>query len=74
VPSGPVTQSSALETILTFLLERKRRYSRHGRCAVVGLEALFAVPIAETSMNSARLFGLTLVAGHVDSIWIYALA
>ncbi len=85
MPSGPVTESSAVETILTLLLmfvilcvvtgaKEKGVIVGTAVGAVVGLEALFAGPIAGTSMNSARLFGPTLLAGHLDSLWTYLLA
>ncbi len=85
MPSGPVTESSALETILTFLLmfvilcvvtgaKEKGVIVSTAVGTEVGLEALFAGPIAGTSMNSARSFGPALVTGHLDSLWIYLLA
>ena len=84
MPSGPVTESSALETILTFLLmfvilcvvtgaKEKGVIVSTAVGTEVGLEALFAGSIAGTSMNTACLFGPTLVAGHLDIPWIYLL-
>ncbi len=85
LPAGSDMQSFVLETILTLLLmsvifgvvaapREQRAAGGIAVGAVVGLEALFAGPISGASMNPARSLAPALVAGRIDSLWIYIAA
>jgi aquaporin NIP len=85
LPSGPPFQSFTLETVLTFLLmfvilsvsvgsKEKGVLAGIAVGAVVAFEALFAGPISGASMNPARSMGPAVVAGKLDSVWIYLTA
>jgi aquaporin NIP len=85
LPSGSFLQSLVLEVVLTFLLmfvilcvssgaREKGLMTGAAVGGVVALEALFAGPISGASMNPARSLGPALVAGYLNSLWIYFLA
>ncbi len=82
LPSGSALQSLALEAVLSFILmfvimavaTDVRAVGQAAAIAIgatVGLEAIFAGPISGASMNPARSFAPALVAGELDSLWIY---
>jgi aquaporin NIP len=85
IPRGSHMQAFVFEFILTFILMLVICGSAvHGKAIksfaglaiglTVGLEAMFAGPITNASMNPARSFGPTLVSGNFDHIWLYILA
>jgi aquaporin Z len=85
LPSGSVTQSFILETVLTFILmwvilsvstgaKEKGITAGIAVGSVIGLEAMFAGPICGASMNPARSFAPALVSMHLEHIWIYLVA
>lgn len=84
-PAGDAVQSFVLEAILTFILmfvilsvstgpKEKGIMAGIAVGAVIALEALFAGPISGASMNPARSLAPALVAGRMDSLWIYLTA
>lgn len=85
LPAGPSSQSLVLEFILTFLLmfvilsvstgaKEKGITAGIAVGSVIALEALFAGPICGASMNPVRSLAPALVAGRLDSQWIYLVA
>lgn len=85
VPAGGDLQSFALEFILTFLLmfvilsvstgaKEKGITAGIAVGAVITLEALFAGPICGASMNPARSLAPAIIAGCLDSLWVYLTA
>lgn len=85
MPAGSAMQSMVLELILTFFLmfvitavaTDARAAGPMAGVAIggtVALEAIFAGPISGASMNPARSLGPALVAGQLDSLWLYLLA
>jgi aquaporin Z len=85
IPAGSALQSLILETVLTFLLmfvilsvstgaKEKGIMAGVAIGSVIALEALFAGPISGASMNPARSFAPALIAGGLDSLWIYLTA
>jgi aquaporin NIP len=85
IPRGSHMQSFILEFILTFILMLVICGSAvHGKAIksfaglaiglTVGLEAMFAGPISNASMNPARSFAPALVSGNLEHIWIYITA
>jgi MIP family channel proteins len=85
VPSGPVWQSFALETLLTFFLmfvimavaTDTRAVGPAAALAIgatVGLEALFAGPISGASMNPARSLGPAVIGWVWTAQWVYLTA
>ena len=85
LPSGSVTQSFVLETVLTFILmwvilsvstgaKEKGITAGIAVGAVIGLEAMFAGPISGASMNPARSLGPALVSMHFQNLWLYLVA
>lgn len=85
LPSGSSAQSFVLEVVLTCILmlvilavstgsKEKGIMAGIAVGATVGLEALFAGPISGASMNPARSLAPALVAGNLESLWIYLAA
>ncbi|SRR5579872_4107231 len=85
IPAGPAAQSFVLEFVLTFILmfvilsvstgsKEKGVLAGVAVGSVIALEALFAGPISGASMNPARSFAPALVAGRLDSLWLYLIA
>jgi aquaporin Z len=85
LPSGSVSQSFALEIILSFFLmlvilsvstgaKEKGITAGIAVGAIIGLEAMFAGPICGASMNPARSLAPAVVGGHVESLWLYLVA
>ncbi len=85
LPQGEVWQSGILEFILTFLLMLVILLTSQGRRIeqyfapiaigmTVGLEALFAGPISNASMNPFRSLAPAVVSGHTEHLWLYLVA
>jgi len=85
LPSGTVSQSFILETLLTFILmltiinvatgsKEKGIIAGIAIGGVVAFEALFAGPISGASMNPARSIGPALISGRIGALWIYIIA
>jgi len=82
IPSIDATRAFVLETILTFILMIVIIHISTGSKeigpvaglavgSVILLEAMFAGPLTNASMNPARSLGPALVSGHIQSLWIY---
>ena len=85
IPSVDVWRAFVLELILTFFLmvviiNVSTGSKETGMMAgiaiggVVLLEALFAGPITNASMNPARSLAPNIVSGNIEGIWLYILA
>jgi aquaporin Z len=85
IPSIDATRAFVLETILTFILMIVIIHISTGSKeiglvaglavgSVILLEAMFAGPLTNASMNPARSLGPALVSGHVQPLWIYLTA
>lgn len=85
LPSGAVTQSFMLELVLTLILmfvimgvaHDERAEGEIAGIAIggtVALEALLGGPISGASMNPIRSLAPAMVAGRMDSLWIYIAA
>lgn len=85
LPQGDVWQSFVLEIILTFMLMLVILQTSQGRKieqyfapiaigTTVGLEALFAGPISNASMNPVRSLAPAVVSGHTEHLWVYLAA
>lgn len=85
IPSIDATRAFVLETILTFILMIVIIHVSTGSKeigpvaglavgSVILLEAMFAGPLTNASMNPARSLGPALVSGHVQPLWIYLTA
>ncbi|HEY3762112.1 MAG TPA: aquaporin [Verrucomicrobiae bacterium] len=85
MPAGPEMQSFILEAVLTFVLmlvilnvstgaKEKGITAGIAVGAVIALEAMFAGPICDASMNPARSLAPALVSGHFEHLWIYLAA
>jgi aquaporin NIP len=81
-PAGSSMQSFVLELILTAILmlvilsvstgaKEKGITAGIAIGGVIALEAMFAGPICEASMNPARSLGPALVAHNFNALWIY---
>lgn len=84
-PHGPVMQAFWMELILTFflmlvILTVARGSKVQGLMAgiaigaTVGLEAMFAGPVCNASMNPARSIGPAIVAGNLNHLWLFIVA
>src|SRR5262249_28394876 len=84
-PAGDAFQSFVLELILTLLLmfvilsvstgsKEKGVLAGVAVGSVIALEALFAGPISEASMNPARSLSPALVSLRLDGLWVYLTA
>ena len=84
-PSAGLSQSFALEVVLTFFLmfvilgvatgaKEKGVMAGVAVGAMVCLAALFGGPVSGASLNPARSLGPALVTGAFASIWLYLLA
>lgn len=85
LPQGSELQSFIIEFILTFLLMIVILLTSQGRRIeqyfapiaigmTVGLEALFAGPITNASMNPFRSLAPAVVSGHTEHLWLYLVA
>jgi len=85
LPAGSDWQSFILEGVLSFLLmltilnvsigaKEKGITAGIAVGAVITLEAMFAGPICGASMNPARSLAPALLSGHIEHLWIYAVA
>jgi aquaporin Z len=85
IPSVDIWRAFVLELILTFFLmvviiNVSTGSKETGMMAgiaiggVVLLEALFAGPITNASMNPARSLAPNIVSGNIEGIWLYILA
>ena len=85
LPQGSELQAFVIEFILTFLLMAVILLTSQGRRIeqyfapiaigmTVGLEALFAGPITNASMNPFRSLAPALVSGHTEHLWLYIVA
>ena len=84
-PSGGIMQSFVMEFLLTLILmfvilcaatagREQRQFAGVAIGAVVALEALFAGPVSNASMNPARSLAPAVVSLRVESLWIYLVA
>ena len=82
VPAGPSAQSFVLEIGLAWILmfvilmvttgpRQRKMIAGAAIGAVIAIGAFLAGPVSGASMNPARSLGPALVAGHLDSLWIY---
>lgn len=85
LPQGSAMQSFVLEFILTFMLMIVILFTSQGRRIeqyfapiaigiTVGLEALYAGPISNASMNPFRSIAPAVVSGHMEHLWLYIVA
>ncbi len=85
MPQGSDLQSFVLEFILTFMLmivilltSQGRRIEQYFAPIAIGLtvmlEALYAGPISNASMNPFRSLAPAVVSGHIEHLWLYLVA
>ena len=85
IPSVDVWRAFVLELILTFFLmvviinvsSGSKETGMMAGIAIGGvvlLEALFAGPITNASMNPARSLAPNIVSGNIEGLWLYILA
>jgi aquaporin NIP len=85
IPTVDYTRAFVLEFLLTFFLmvtiinvsTGSKEIGPIAGIAIGGvvlLEAMFAGPITNASMNPARSIGPALVSGHLDPLWLYIFA
>lgn len=85
IPTVDVWRAFVLELLLTFFLmlviinvstgsKEMGIIAGIAVGAVVLLEAMFAGPITNASMNPARSIAPNIVSGHIEGLWLYILA
>ena len=85
LPQGSEMQSFILEFFLTFMLMIVILMTSQGRKfeqyfapvvigATIGLEALYAGPISNASMNPFRSLAPAVVSGHIEHLWLYLIS
>lgn len=85
LPQGSEMQSFILEFILTFMLmivilmtSQGRKFEQYFALvaigATIGLEALYAGPISNASMNPFRSLAPAVVSGHTEHLWLYLIS
>ncbi|MBT3547869.1 MAG: MIP family channel protein [Flavobacterium sp.] len=85
IPSVDIWRAFVLELILTFFLmvviinvsTGSKEVGMMAGIAIGGvvlLEALFAGPITNASMNPARSLAPNIVSGNIEGLWLYILA
>lgn len=85
LPALSISKTFIVETVLSFILmfvilNISTGHMEKGIMAgvavggTVALEALLGGPLTGASMNPARSLGPALVAGQLDSLWVYILA
>jgi aquaporin Z len=85
LPQGSEMQSFILEFILTFMLmivilltsqggKLEQYFAPVAIGATVGLEALYAGPVSNASMNPFRSLAPAVVSGHTEHLWLYLVA
>ena len=85
IPSVDVWRAFVMELLLTFFLmlviinvstgsKEMGIIAGIAVGAVVLLEALFAGPITNASMNPARSLAPNIVSGNIESLWLYMIA
>lgn len=85
MPQGSEMQSFVLEFILTFMLmivilltSQGRRIEQYFAPVAIGLtvmlEALYAGPVTNASMNPFRSLAPAVVSGHIEHLWLYLVA
>ena len=85
LPQGSEMQSFILEFFLTFMLmivifmtSQGRKFEQYFAPVVIGatigLEALYAGPISNASMNPFRSLAPAVVSGHIEHLWLYLIS
>lgn len=85
IPTVSADKALVIELILTFMLmfvimqvafgaKEKGLMAGVAIGTVVGLEALFAGPVTNASMNPARSLAPAVVSGNLEHLWLYLVA